>query len=95
MSEAKNVETSPATRGSVVKRFVMRLRLLGTYSIEGVGEYYAVRKHGLFYDKYVNLDVPHLTMSINGEPYFNQALGNKTNAERILKRFNGAKAYSA
>lgn len=80
---------------SPIKRLVARLNLAGTYSIISVGEHYAVKAHGLFNDDLVNLDFPHARESIDGGPYFNQALGTRSKAERIYKRLNGVGAYSA
>ncbi len=89
MSETNASFTSP------FELAVMRFKLAGTYSIINVGEYFAVKKHGYFYDKLVNLDIPHITEPLNGSPYFNQAIGTESKAERIYKRLNGADAYNA
>jgi hypothetical protein len=93
--EATEPKSKQRGSGSALNCFVMRFRLWGKYSVEQLGEWYVVRRHGLFQDKLVNLQIPHLLMSLDGEPYFNQALGRKDDAERIWKRLNGAKAYDA
>ena len=88
-------EMKKPTASNPVKAVVMRFKLAGTYSIINVGEHFAVKAHGFFNDALVNLDAPHLYESLDGGPYFNQALGTKSKAERIYKRLNGVDAYNA
>ncbi len=86
---------SPNERSEWFKRLVMRFIMCGKYTVEPLGEWWVVRKHGLFTDRLVNLLAPHMTESLKGGPYFSRALGTERKAKDIWARLNGMNGYGA
>ncbi len=47
---------------------------------------FGVRKRTLFGDRFLNIGIPHMWEK-RGQPYFNQCMTNKEQAEKSIERF--------